>query len=51
MSDEEKKDAKVLAAAKKLVRHYLRHGKEYDYLVEDLAKAAIKRWPELDKIQ
>lgn len=49
MSNEEK-DAKVLAAAKRLAKAYLKYGKELDIEIESLAKAAKKRWPELEKI-
>ena len=49
MSDD-KKDAKVLAAAKKLAKAYLKYGKELDSEIEALADAAVKRWPELEKL-
>ena len=44
---EAEKDAKVLAAAKQLARAYLKYGKELDSELEALAKAAMKRWPEM----
>jgi hypothetical protein len=47
---EEAKDAKVLAAAKRLAKAYLKYGKELDAEIEALAKAATKRWPELEKL-
>lgn len=48
---EEQKDAKVLAAAKRLARAYLKYGKELDTELEALAKAALKRWPEMEKLR
>lgn len=48
--NEEEQNAKVLAAAKKLARAYLKYGKELDSEIEALAKAAKKRWPELEKL-
>ena len=47
---EAEKDAKVLAAAKRLARAYLKYGKELDSEIEALAKAAMKRWPEMEKL-
>lgn len=49
MSDE-KKDAKVLAAAKRLAKAYLKYGKELETELDALADAAIERWPELEKL-
>lgn len=48
---EKKKDAKVLAAAKRLAKAYLKYGKELDTEIEALAKAAKKRWPEFKKLE
>lgn len=44
---EEEKDAKVLAAAKRLAKAYIKYGKELDSELEALARAAVKRWPEM----
>lgn len=47
---EEEKNAKVLAAAKRLVKAYkayIKYGKELDTELEALARAAVKRWPEM----
>lgn len=44
------RDKPVLAAAKRFVTAYLKYGKELDTEIDALAKAAMKRWPELREI-
>ncbi len=48
MTEDELQSLKVLAAAKRLARAYLKYGKELDSELEALAKAAMKRWPEME---
>ncbi len=48
--NESTEDKKVLAAAKRLAKNYLKYGKELSVEIETLAKAAMNRWPELKKI-
>lgn len=47
---EQRADAKVLAAAKRLAKANIKYGKELDTEIEALTKAAEQRWPELKKL-